>query len=305
MPVQPPSRPPANAVLCAVVAFGAWGILPIYWHAVAHLGSDVAIAQRVVWTTVTVLPLLWLQGEWSAWLKALRQPGVFASHSWSAFLLGINWGLFIWATHHGRILDCSLGYFINPLLNVFIGRVVLGERLSRLQALSIVCAAAGVIVQVAAARQVPWIGLSLALTFALYGLARRRSSLGSLAGLGAESVIGFPFAAGYLIFRAAQGGSVWGSHTAVDLTLIAGLGVITAIPLLGFAHAARLLPFALLGLLQFLAPTGHFIVGAFVYGEPISSTSLGSFVLIWTGVIIFCMDLWHKRGAAPEPAVKN
>lgn len=288
-------RPPANAVLSAVTAFGLWGLLPVYWKQIVHLGSDVALAQRVVWTMATVLPLLMLRGEWTSFIKSLRDVSLLKAHGWSAFLLAINWGVFVWAAQHGRIIDCSLGYFINPLLNVLIGSRLLGERLSRLQKLSIAAAACGVAMQIVLVGRFPWIGLLLAGTFALYGLARRRSPLGSLQGLGVETVVGIPVAAVYLMWSQHSGASIWGTASMHDLLLITGLGIVTTIPLLGFAHGARQLPFALLGVLQFLAPTGQFLVGAFIYHETISAAALLSFGLIWTGVLLFCGDLWHKR----------
>lgn len=286
--------PSANAVLSAVGAFGLWGVLPVYWKQLGHLGSDVALAQRVVWTMAAVLPLLVLRGEWGGFLKSLRDTSVLKAHSWSAFLLAINWGVFVWAAQHGRILDCSLGYFINPLLNVLIGSRLLGEHLSQLQKLSITFAACGVLTQLVLVGRFPWIGLLLAGTFALYGLARRRSPLGSLPGLGVETVVGIPIAALYLIWSQQSGVAIWGAASRHDLLLITGLGVITTIPLLGFAHGARQLPFALLGVLQFLAPTGQFLVGALIYHEPIGVAALVSFGLIWSGVILFCSDLWRK-----------
>lgn len=292
-----PEKPSSKAVLSAVVAFGLWGVLPIYWKQLGHLGSGVALAQRVVWTMATVLPLLMLRGEWSGFLTALRDVRLLKAHAWSAFLLAINWGVFVWAAHHGRILDCSIGYFINPLLNVLIGSRLFGERLSRSQKLSVAAAASGVLTQLVLVGRFPWIGLLLAGSFALYGLARRRSPLGSLPGLAVETVVGIPVAAIYLIWAQQGSMSIWGTASAHDLLLIVGLGIITTIPLLGFAYAARQLPFALLGLLQFLAPTGHFMVGAFMYHEPINQASLVSFGLIWLGVLLFCTDLWRRKPA--------
>ncbi len=236
-----------------------------------------------------------LRGEWTGFMKSIRDVKLLKAHAWSAFLLAINWGVFVWAAQHGRILDCSLGYFINPLLNVLIGSCMLGERLSRLQKLSITAAACGVATQLVLAGRFPWIGLLLAVSFALYGLARRHSPLGSLPGLGVETLVGIPFASAYLLWTQQSGAAIWGTGSAQDLMLIIGLGIITTIPLLGFAHAARKLPFALLGVLQFLAPTGQFLVGAFVYQEPVNHIALISFGLIWTGVVLFCSDLWRRQ----------
>lgn len=293
---MPPPRPSTSAILGAVMAFALWGVLPVYWKQIGHLGSDVALAQRVVWTMATMLPLLLLRGEWTDFLKSLRSLTLFKTHAWSAFLLAINWGVFVWAAQHGRILDCSLGYFINPLLNVLIGSFWLGESLSRLQKLSIAFATAGVAMQLVLVGRFPWIGLLLAGTFALYGLARRRSPLGSLPGLAMETIVGIPIAIMYLLWSQQSGSPIWGTASTRDLLLIFGLGIITTIPLLGFARGARELPFALLGVLQFLAPTGQFLVGAFIYGEPVNAASLMSFGLIWTGVALFCSNLFlHAR----------
>jgi chloramphenicol-sensitive protein RarD len=284
------------------MAFGMWGVLPVYWKQIGHLGSDVALAQRVVWTMATVLPLLMLRGEWTGFLRSLRDLTLIKAHAWSAFLLAINWGVFVWAAQHGRILDCSLGYFINPLLNVLIGSFWLGESLSRLQKLSIASAAGGVVTQLVLVGRFPWIGLLLAGSFALYGLARRRSPLGSLPGLAMETIVGIPIAIVYLLWSQQCGTPIWGTVSTRDLLLILGLGIITTIPLLGFARGARELPFALLGVLQFLAPTGQFLVGAFVYGEPVNAASLVSFGLIWTGVALFCGNLFlHARRNQASP----
>ena len=279
----------------AVIAFGAWGVLRGYWKRLSHLGSDVALAHRVVWTLVFLAPLLLARGEWRGWLASLRQPGVIKAHTWSGLLLGINWGVFIWAAHHGRIIECSLGYFLNPLLNVLVGRVLLGERLSRMQAVSVALAAIGVAIQVAVVGRVPWIALLLAGSFGFYALARRRSPLGSLPGLAVESLVFAPVALGYLALAHTRARPLWGSGSAWDIAFIIGLGVITSIPLLGFAFAARKLPFSLLGLLQFLAPTGQFILGAWVYHEPVSRAAVIAFAFIWSAVGVFCFDLWHKR----------
>ena len=295
-------RPSTSAILGAVMAFGLWGVLPVYWKQIGHLGSDVALAQRVVWTMATVLPLLMLRGEWPGFLQSLRSLTLIKTHAWSAFLLAINWGVFVWAAQHGRILDCSLGYFINPLLNVLIGSFWLGESLSRLQKVSITFAACGVITQLVLVGRFPWIGLLLAGSFALYGLARRRSPLGSLPGLAMETIVGIPIAIVYLLWSQQSGVAIWGTASTRDLLLIFGLGIITTIPLLGFARGARELPFALLGLLQFLAPTGQFLVGAFMYSEPVNAASLMSFGLIWTGVALFCGNLFlHARRNQASP----
>lgn len=278
------------------MAFGLWGVLPVYWKAIAHIGSDLAVAHRVVWTLVTVLPMLMWRRELAGWVADLRKPRIVGVHVWSALLLGINWSTFIWAAHHERIVEASLGYFLNPLLNVLIGFLVLGERLNRWQMASIILAGIGVAMQIALVGHVPWIALVLAVSMGFYGLARRQSPQGSLAGLATETLVTTPLALAYLGWLQSRAVPLFGPASARDILLLLGLGIITAVPLIGFAIAARRLPFSLLGLLQFLAPTGQFLVGWLVYHEPVSKAAMGSFAFIWAAVAIFCGDVW-KSGA--------
>lgn len=291
------SRPPQSALVGAIVAFGFWGTLPVFWKQLGHVGADLTLAHRVVWTMLTVIPLLAWRRELRTWFSALTKRSNLLAHAASGLLLTINWGTFIWAANHDHIVDCSLGYFINPLLNVFIGSLLLGETLRPLQKTSIACAALGVIMQIVALGTFPWIGLILALSMAFYGLARRRSELGSLSGLATETLVFLPLAAGYLIWSATEGRELWGRRDLHDLACIGILGIVTAIPLLGFAHAARKLPFSLLGVLQFLAPTGQFLTGVLVYDEPFTMRSLAPFACIWTGVFLFCVDLARRERA--------
>lgn len=291
---------PPRALLSAVAAFGMWGVLPMYWMAVQRFGSDVVVCQRLVWTIVWVAPLLWISREWRTCWEALRTPKLLRAHAWSAALLTVNWSLFIWANQHGRIVEASLGYFLNPLLNVAIGHFLLGEHLTGWRKASIALAALGVLLQIVLVGHLPWIALSLAVTFALYGLSRRKSPLGSLPGLALESVIVLPFALGALVWLSTSGTPVFGRGTAGDFLLMFMAGASTAAPLLTFAYAARHLKFSTLGLLQFLAPTGQFLVGTWVYGEPVSVGSLVSFVFIWLGVAVFCAET--LRGAEGSSA---
>lgn len=277
------------------MAFGLWGIVPVYWKWIGHVGADIAVAQRVVWTLAMTLPLLLLRGEGRAWMQDLRNGTILKTHALSAALLGVNWGTFVWAALHGHLVECSLGYFLNPLLNVLIGCVLLGETLTRWQKVSISLATCGVIIQMLAVGRPPWIALVLAFSFGFYGLVRRRSVQGPLAGLATESLVALPLAAGFLLWAGAQGRGVWGDGSSGDLALVIGLGAVTTVPLLGFAHAARRLPFSLLGLLQFLAPTGQFLLGVLAYGEPLSRLSLVAFGFIWSAIAVFCVDLARRR----------
>lgn len=295
-------RPPTSAVLSALLAFSMWGVLPVYWKQIGHLGAGISIAQRVVWTLVVAILLLVWQGGLRAWLAALKQPAVLRTHALSATLLGVNWGVFIWGALNGHILECSLGYFLNPLLNVLIGCLLLGERLTVWQKISITLAGIGVGMQMIAVGRPPWIALLLAFSFGFYALVRRRSMQGPLAGLATESIIALPVALVFLGWWSVQGRQIFGTNSAHDILYIIGLGAITSVPLLGFANAARKLPFSLLGVLQFLAPTGQFIVGAFVYDEPLSPTALVAFGFIWSAVAIFCLNLFWQNSRPAGPA---
>lgn len=277
------------------MAFGLWGIIPVYWKWIGHLGADVAVAQRVVWTMALTLPLLMLRREFGQWLSELRRGDVLRTHSLAAVLLGVNWGTFVWAALHGHLVECSLGYFLNPLLNVLIGYVLLGERLTKGQKVSIALATCGVGLQMLAVGRPPWIALVLAFTFGFYGLVRRKSVQGPLAGLATESLVALPLAIGFLLWQSLDGRPIFGDGGGRDVALVLGLGLVTTVPLLGFAHAARNLPFSLLGLLQFLAPTGQFLIGVMVYGEALSSLSLVAFAFIWAAIAIFCTDLARTR----------
>lgn len=283
-----------------------WGVLPIYWMLLRPFGSEVVVCQRVFWTLVWLLPLLVWSQELRVVRDALSNPHLVRTHAWTAFLLTLNWSLFIWANQHGHIVEASLGYFLNPLLNVAIGCLLLGERLSRWRAVSIALAAAGVVLQVVLVGKVPWIALSLAITFALYGLFRKKSPLGSLPGLAVESALTLPFALGTLIWLSNRGTPVVGTGSVGDWLLLFSAGACTAAPLLTFAYAARHLRFSTLGLLQFIAPTGQFCVGAFLYHEAVSLGTLVSFVFIWIGVIVFCVESYlRQRHAVPTAAIKE
>ncbi len=241
IPHVPPS--PRSAVIGAVIAFGFWGTLPVFWKQLSHVGADLTLAHRVAWTMLTVVPLLAWRGELLHWFAALGKRANLLAHAASGLLLTINWGTFIWAANHDRIVECSLGYFINPLLNVFIGSLLLGETLRPLQKISIACAALGVVMQIVALGTFPWIGLILALSMGFYGLARRRSELGSLSGLATETLVFLPLAAAYLVWSGVEGRELWGRRDFHDLTCIGVLGIVTAIPLLGFATRRGSCPF--------------------------------------------------------------
>ena len=289
----------------AVASFVLWGLMPLYWHLLKAVPSLQVVAHRVVWSTLLVVAwLLWKQGR--GWLRiALARPRAAWMLALSGALIGFNWSLYIWAVNAGHVVESSLGYFINPLLNVVLGVVFLQERLSRAQWMAVALAAAGVLWLTVHFGQPPWIAICLALSFALYGLLRKLLAIDAVAGLGVESVYLFLPALALLAWGEThgQGGFLplngtpgWGAGL---VTLLIVGGALTALPLIGFAFAVRRVPLSVVGLMQYIAPTLQFLTGVFVFREAFDQQRLAGFVFIWIGLAIFAMDgLWRSRRQA-------
>jgi chloramphenicol-sensitive protein RarD len=299
----------------AIASFVLWGLMPLYWHLLKAVPSLQIVAHRVLWSTLLVVAwLLWKDGR--TWLRAaLARPRAAWMLAWSGALIGFNWSLYIWAVNAGHVVESSLGYFINPLLNVVLGVAFLHERLRRTQWASVALATAGVVWLTVQYGQPPWIAICLALSFALYGLLRKLLAIDAVAGLGVESVyLVLPALAvlawgevhGQGGFLALNGVPAWG--VAIDVLLIIG-GALTALPLIGFAFAVRRVPLSVVGLLQYIAPTLQFLTGVFIFHEAFDQNRLIGFAFIWLGLAIFALDglLRSRRRAAaivanPAPA---
>lgn len=290
---SPTPSPSARGNLAAVTAFFLWGVLPLYWKQFSWLRADQVIALRGMACVPVLLLILAWRGELRAWFATAVRPRAAGLHFVTALLLGSNWLIFVWSALHEHIVEASLGYFLNPLMNVVLGAVFLRERMNRMQAVAVGLATAGVAVQVAGLGRVPWIALALSSTFSVYGLLRKTARLDSLQGLTLESVVFLPLAAGWLALRTHEPVA----HGAFQWTWVALLGVLTVVPLLAFAHAARNLTLTTLGLWQFMTPTLHFLCGWAVYGEPLEPARLLSFAVIWTGLGVFVADLLRRRRA--------
>lgn len=292
--MDPPRSDTARGLTAGVTAFTLWGLLPGYWKALHWLSAGQIICLRALLTVPVLAGVLLCRRQLMDVLASTRRWRVVGLHLLTAALLAGNWITFVWATQHERIVEASLGYFLTPLANVAMGGLFLGERMRRRQWLAVGFAASGVIMQMMAVGTVPWVALALCGTFAFYGLLRKRATLESLAGLTVESLVALPAATLWLWWsppvRLADGPMEWG--------LILTMGVITAVPLLGFATAARLLPLSVLGILQFIAPSLQFLVGAVIYGEPVSPARFVSFALIWIGLAIFTADAWRRSKPA-------
>jgi chloramphenicol-sensitive protein RarD len=296
---RPPVDRQRSGVLAAVAAFFLWGILPVFWKQLAFLPPAMIVSQRTLWSLVILLGILAWRKEWRALIDGFRSPRTAGWHLLSGTLLAANWLLYVWATLNGRIIEGALGYYLNPFFNMLFGVLWFGEKHNRLQLAAIALALCGVAIQIPAAGGFPWIALSLALTFSLYGVVKKRALLGSRLGLTVETSLLAPIALGWLCLHAgspaaAFGGS-WG-HAA----LIAGTGLATTLPLIFFGHAARTISLTTLGILQFLGPTLQFLIGWKLYGEPMTGSRLFTFALIWLAIGIYAADALRMRNFKSE-----
>jgi chloramphenicol-sensitive protein RarD len=295
----PASSPdPASGLAPAVGAYLIWGFLPLYLLLVKSVPAFEFVGWRIIWTLPLCLLIVALRRQFGELRAALRSPRALLALLASALLIGANWLVYTWAIMAGEVYAASIGYYLNPLLNVLLGTLLLGERLTRRQWIAVAIAALAVALLAAGAIISLWISLALALTFSLYGLVRKQVSVGSLPGLTIESAILLPLA-GVIVGWYASGpqGSSFGQDWWLS-GLIIFSGVVTAVPLLLFAIAARRMDYSTLGFIQYLAPTIVFFLGLTVFGQPLAPARLASFVLIWIAVGVFVWDLWARRRAA-------
>jgi chloramphenicol-sensitive protein RarD len=284
-----------SGILSATLAFLAWGLFPLYFHAIHEVPPLQILAHRMLWSLLFLVVVLALRRQW-AWLAVARQPRVLRSFVASACLLSVNWLIYIWAVNNGHVIEASLGYFITPLINILFGYVLLKERLRRPQWAAIGVAALGVAWLTWQAGTVPWIALSLAATFGGYGLLRKTAVLGALEGLSFETIVLFPVAAGYVIWLTVHGQNAFVNTASNDTRLLlAAAGPITAVPLLLFAAGARRIPLSVLGLLQYLAPTLQFMLGVWLFHEAFTAERLLGFALIWTALALFAAEGLLRR----------
>ena len=290
----------SRGAVFALLAYGAWGLSPIFWKELVHLPVGLVLAHRVIWAAVVFYFLLRFSGGAKGLGRAMASRSgliLFAT----AVLLVANWFIYLLAVNTDRILDASLGYFINPLLNVVLGMLVLGERLRGAQWIAVGLAAAGVLRLATAADHFPWIALALAGSFGLYGLLRKTAPQDALLGSNIETGYMIPFAMLFLLTPSAGGEAMQGLES-VDWLLLLGTGLQTALPLLWFSSAARLLPLSTLGFFQYIAPSLQFLLAVFWFGEPFDAVKLQSFGLIWAALAVFSFEAdQHRRRAARVP----
>ncbi len=273
-----------------VAAYIAWGLLPIYWKALQSVPASEILAHRILWSFVFVLLLVVSTGRWPEFKRTFRTGRNRLVCLLTAAIIGSNWFIYIWAVNHNHIVDASLGYFINPLFSVLLGVVFLRERLNRWQAAAFILAAAGVGYLTLTFGRIPWIALSLALTFGLYGLLRKTARVESLIGLTAETGLLSPLVLTYIILAQVRGTGAVGTASFHIHALLVGAGLVTATPLLWFTIGVRRIKLSTAGFLQYLAPSLQLLLGVAVYAEPFTKTHGISFGFIWIALLIYSLS---------------
>jgi chloramphenicol-sensitive protein RarD len=290
-----------KGILNGLAAYVLWGFFPIYWKLLQDVPALQVIGHRIGWSFILLMGVILLTRQWKEFRSAAFAPRTIALYSVAAVLLSINWLVYVWGVNAGFIVETSLGYFINPLISVLLGMLFLGERLRPAQWVPVGLAAAGVTYLTVAYGRLPWIALSLAFSFGIYGLVKKVAPLGSLYGLTLETALVFPIALAYLLYVGVTGeGSFLRNGSLTDLLLI-GTGVVTSIPLLMFASAARQIPLTMIGVLQYIAPTIQFLIGVFLYHEPFDQSRLIGFSLVWMALIIFWVENYFANRVPIPP----
>ena len=285
---------PARAgVLYAIAAYSMWGFAPVYFKAIKAIPATEILMHRIVWSMLILVVLAFGLKNIHKVKAALRQPAVLKTLLISGVLLAGNWLLFIWAVNNDHLLEASLGYYINPLINVLLGFVFLGERLYRLQQVAVGLALIGVSYLVISVGHLPWIALVLAGSFGIYGLLRKQVAVDSLPGLLIETSMMMPFALGYWIWFASPSADFTQNSSSLNLLLMAA-GIVTTAPLLCFTAAAKRLMYSTLGFFQYIGPSVMFILAVALYNEPLEPARLVTFGFVWTALALFSFDSYRR-----------
>lgn len=276
-------------------AYLLWGVLPIYWKLLQHVEAMEILASRFLWSAVFVFLLLLATGKLNIFMQETKV--IFSTKKTAccmvlaAIMISFNWGIFIWAVEAGRIVETSMGYYISPLMNVLFGVVFLRERLAKLQIAAVGCAAVGIGVIIVHNGGLPWVALTLPLTFAFYGLLKKIIVAQPMTSILLETLLISPLAAGYLYYLSINEGTVYQSCDMSTLLLLAGAGAVTATPMLLFTACARKLPLNIVGFLQYISPSISLMIGVLIYGEPFTGTTATAFGCIWAGLALF---IWSQ-----------
>ncbi len=283
-----------SGILYALGTYILWGVFPLYWKQLQHISAEQVIAHRILWSFLMLFSIILFTRRKNDF-RAQLNPKTLRAHGVAALLLGINWLTYVWAVNNGYIIESSLGYFINPLLSVFLGMIFFGERLRPFQWLPLGLATIGVLYLTFVYGRLPWIALILAFSFGFYGLFKKKSMLGSLYGLTLETGIIFIPALGYLLYLASTGTGVFLQGDFKTSAYLVGAGAVTSIPLLLFAKAAHRIPLSTIGLMQYIAPTIQFLIGVMVYKEEFTRSQAIGFSIIWVALLLFWGEGWWAR----------
>jgi len=276
-----------KGVLYAVTAYILWGILPIYWKLINSVSSIEILSNRIVWAFVFTILIIVVTKQWSE-LKIIAKDKKQMFYIFIAsILIAINWGLYIWAVNSDKIVDASLGYYINPLIAVALGVVIFKEKLSHWTGAALIIASIGVIVKTVQYGKIPWISLGLAISFGLYGAIKKSVKANSIVGLTLETAMLTPVAAAYIVSRQVNGLGAFNTEGSLVIILLIGAGVVTAIPLLLFASSAKRLPLSLIGFTQYISPTISLLIGIFVYNEGFTTVDMIAFCFIWAAIVVY------------------
>ncbi|MSO29938.1 MAG: EamA family transporter RarD [Acidobacteria bacterium] len=279
----------------AAVAYGVWGFVPIYWKWLQEIPALQLICHRIIWSSVLLLALVARSRDWSALRHAARSRRVVGIYAAAAIVVGINWFVYVWAVNAGFIVQTALGYFINPLVSVFLGVIVFRETLRRWQWVAIGLACSGVLALTVSYGSLPWIALALAFSFGAYGLLKKMAPLGAINGLALETSILFVPAAVYLIYVDHQGTGGFGHAGGRPTLLMISAGPVTTIPLLFFAAAVRRVPLSAMGMLQYINPTMQFLIGVLMYKEPFAAAQFVGFGMVWAALAVYALEGYLTR----------
>jgi len=284
-----------------LAAYAMWGFFPIYWKLLHEVPALQVIGHRISWSFILLIAVILFTKQWQEFRSVALVPKVIGIYALAGVLLSINWLVYVWGVNSGFIVETSLGYFINPLISVLLGVLFLRERLRTMQWVAVGLAAAGVIYLTFTYGRPPWIALSLAFSFGIYGFVKKMAPLGSLYGLTLETALVSPLALIYLLFVQFAGTGAFLHQGSLTDFLLIGTGAVTSIPLLMFASAARQIPLTMIGILQYIAPTLQFLIGVFLYHEPFDQSRLVGFSLVWLALMVFWVENYLANRVPVEP----
>jgi len=300
---SPPLRSTqSTGVIYAIFAYGSWGLLPLYWKLFEGIPAVEVLSHRMIWSMMFLIGILLLQRRMPELAAVWSSPGKLKFLLASASLLAFNWGLYIYGVNTDRVVETSLGYYINPLVTVLLGMVVLKERLDRIQWIALGLAIAGVTIFIWDFGQVPWIALGLAFSFAFYGLLRKIVAIAPMVGLAVETLLIAPFMLMLVVYWEATGEGSLGNNLLITLAFM-GAGIVTSMPLLWFNNAAKRLRLSTMGFFQYIAPSIQLVLGVFLYQEPFTPTHLVTFGFIWTALALYSLNTWLKS-RTPKPDIQ-